>query len=216
MKLTKREAMLITFLAFFAVTVLSVLFVIKPMMEVIKSNTATLEMVKIEKENMIANLALVGKYEGQLDEKKLLLQEEIAFLVSNQSNSELSKYIMEIARVNQITMLSYSISDAQVEAVPSYLTEGQPEVSYPIKEYLYAVNNLSDQIVESKQFDEVLLMHQLIDCQIECTYAQYLKFIDAIKGENRSIKVINASKSVTEEAYVFSVQISVLSTKGME
>lgn len=210
MKLTHREKALLSVLAVLLIGFGIVFLGILPQLDAKTGYENQISQNETMIIRMQQTIARYGKQEEEIESLKAETNESLGYIMKDLTNDTLDDLIRELAERCKITISTMNIEGPAILALDQYGNlppEEEASTSYPIKQYLMAINNTTEEAPSYSTFSEVLLMKNTLTVSFDGSYGQMQQLVDEVRSLNTTLYVEESTAAYEAKTKKWKVQL---------
>lgn len=205
MKVTKREAFLLFFLAIVGVVGMMIAFVILPLLNT--SNELQLELSDYQNKKLIVDTSLPNEtnLKNKLDTRLLEVSEHLHALESPINEAQFEQWVLPITTKYNMKVLSTKFTEPEVIspfAIDSVANENYYAIRELVERYQGVVSSL-----EIYPITESFVLLSQHTYEVSTTYARFVYFLDEVTKWDTSIIITSSSYDYKESIGIFTFDL---------
>jgi hypothetical protein len=176
---------------------------------------------------MMSTISRFGTQDEMINELEDNIETKISIISIYKNNEDLEDYVMNVSENLGINFNSVSMSDYQLVQMDPILDQEMISTlmgsvgeldssdSYVLKEYVCSIKDCSDGTYLESSIPSVNMEKNTIILSFESSRDSYLKFLDKILEDNKTMVLVSSSEAIDEEnTNVYQMTLDIYSIKG--
>jgi len=205
MKITKREANLLSFLVLLIMVFVFVFLIIIPLQNSIDAKKQTKLTLEDQKALMVAQLANNNGLDTKLSQAEVLVNDELVKIETNVTSEEFELRLQPYLIQNNVNVISWVVNEPAV-ATPQLPTYQKIEYNYKLKELLDSYHQITNSD-SPLPISETELLRTTISVTFNSSNDVYLGFLDTIAEWKSTVYVIAATRDSNSTTATVSIDL---------
>lgn len=205
MKITKREANLLSFLVLLSMVFVFVFLIIIPLQNSIDAKKQTKLTLEDQKALMVAQLANNNGLDTKLSQAEVLVNDELVKIETNVTSEEFELRLQPYLIQNNVNVISWVVNEPAV-ATPQLPTYQKIEYNYKLKELLDSYHQITNSD-SPLPISETELLRTTISVTFNSSNDVYLGFLDTIAEWKSTVYVIAATRDSNSTTATVSIDL---------
>jgi len=225
-KVTTRDKILLSIIIVLVIGYGLFFFLYKPLASETLENSAILDEYQIKQSSMMETISRYGTQDETINELKDNINEKLNTVSNYRTNEDLEDYVVLLADGLDVEVTDLTMSDFELVQMDPILDEdsltmlvsadeSETEISsYLLKDYVCSINDCTDGVYHESAIPTVSMEKNSISISFTTSEDSYKEFLNRILSDNKTMVLVDTSKTVNDDGEEYQLMLDVYSIKG--